>query len=566
MALMVLMPRLGVAQTQQQPAPILLAALQQVVALDGKLEYWVDDTGRTTAAQVAQMNPGWKIYQNGLIVEIDKKKLWLRITVDGTQASEEWWLDLHQPWLDKISLNVLDAQGQWLVKRSGDMVPHSEWSHVSRTPRLQLPLLKSVNTYYVSVEHARVAYPVRVSLQSNAYVGKYSLFEELFFGVCMGVALLVVLMAASLAWAWRDVALARFGVYFLCASLTVMSRMGLNSLLLWPEAPELNAWVGRLLPLLGIASALWFLHAVVRRDEYMPRLEGFLLGFSLFALSVGLVEMIWPSARSFMVAQMSGLLFSVVIALVFVLACWRGNRHTRLLSMGMLPMVVASLFVVMRNAGVQPAGYEIGQFAAIAGLALQTPILLYALIRQAQMLREQRVHEGNIDRVDALTGLSTYGVLEFNLRGSMARAVMNKSSFMLMVVELTNHQAIHDKYGAKTADQAMQTLGGMLRQLRRGVDTAATVQANACAMLLEQKIMPSIAINTATSLLVRSMQPSKNLPKDLQLKLRISLATMPDPLVHEDIGDQPGDCISWMLVNAQTSSSDNAKPIVHLNF
>ena len=556
------------AQIQPQPEPsaIVLDASQQLITMDAKAQYWVDETGQTTVAQLAERKPAWQSYRSGLVLDIHQKKFWLRFTVDGTQATQAWWLDLPQPWLDQVSLNVQDAQGQWQVLRAGDMVPHSKWSHLGRTPRIQLPQLKGVHTYYVSVEHARAAYPARLSLQSDSYVGKFRLFEELFFGVWIGVSILVILLASALAWSWRDSVLARFGVYFLFASFTVMSRMGLNSLLLWPESPYLNAWVARLLPMLGMASGLWFLHAVVKRDEFMPRLERYLMGFALVALGVGLLEAVWPTMRSFHLSQLLGLLFSAVTLLFFLAAMWRGNHHTRLISIGMLPMVVASAFVVLRNAGVQPAGYEIGQFAAIAGLALQTPILLYALIRQSQELREQRVHAGNIDRVDALTGLSTLGVLEFNLRGSLARASMNQHNFMLMLVELTNHKEISDKYGADAANQAMQTLAGLMQRLRRGVDTAARVETSMCMMLMERVITPSMAINTATALLARCLQPSKSLPKDVQLKLRISLANMPEPSVSAEVGDQPGDCIRWLIASAEIHAQKGGKPIQHLNF
>ncbi len=539
---------------------------QPFLALNGSAEYWVDDSGLTTAAQVEQASPVWQPYTDSLILAIDRKKLWMRFTVDGARAKQAWWLDLHQPWLDKVSLNVQDAQGQWLTKRAGDMLPRSQWSHLSRTPRIQLPLINGVHTYYISVEHARVAYPVKLSLQSEAQVDKYRLFEELFFGVYMGVSMLVVVLTALLLWAWRDALLARFGLYFLLASLTVMSRMGLNSLLLWPQSPEFNAWMGRLLPLLGMASGMWFVHGVVRRDEHMPRLESFLLVFTLTALATGVVEMIWPTAHSFALAQLMGLLFSVILLVIFLIALRRGNRHTQLLSFGMLPMVLASLFVVMRNAGVQPAGYEIGQFAAIAGLALQTPILLYALIRQLQLMRERRVHAGNIDRVDPLTGLSTFGVLEFNLRGSLARATMNRHDFMIMLVEIMNWREISEQHGSAVATQAMQTVAALLRAHKREVDTAAFVEHNACALLMERMITPSMAISTATAVLVKSLQPSKSLPKDLKLKLRISLAKFPEPNVAAHVGEQPSDCIRWMMGSAELSAAQSSKPILHLNF
>ncbi len=551
---------------QPEPNPIVLNDSSQLMPLDAKAQYWVDETGQTTVAQLADLKPAWQSYRSGLVLDIHQKKFWLRFTADGTQADQAWWLDLPQPWLDQVSLNVQDAQGQWQVLRAGDMVPHSQWGQLSRTPRIQLPQLKGVHTYYVSVEHARAAYPVRLSLQSDRYLSQYRLFEELFFGVWMGVSVLVVLLATALAWSWRDSVLARFGAYFLFASLTVMSRMGLNSLLLWPESPHLNAWVARLLPLLSMSCGLWFLHAVVKRDEFMPRLERLLMGFALVALGLGVLEAVWPTMRSFQLSQLLGLLFSAVTLLFFLAALWRGNHHTRLISIGILPMVVASAFVVLRNAGVQPAGYEIGQFAAIAGLALQTPILLYALIRQSQELREQRVHAGNIDRVDALTGLSTLGVLEFNLRGSLARASMNQHNFMLMLVELINHKEISEKYGAATANRAMQTLAGLLQRLRRDVDTAARVEASMCMMLMERVITPSMAVNTATALLVRCMQPSKSLPQGVQLKLRISLANMPESDVIAEVGDQPGDCIRWLTVSAELHNNGGGKPIQHLNF
>ncbi len=558
---------LSFAQTSAAPSKaIVLDDAQPFLSLNSRAEYWVDDSGLTTIAQLDQAATVWRPYTDGLVLAIDRKKLWMRFTVDGTQAKQAWWLDLHQPWLDKVSLNVQDAQGQWLTKRAGDMLPRSQWSHLSRTPRIQLPLISGTHTYYLSVEHARVAYPVKVTLQSGAQVDQYRLFEELFFGVYMGVSLLVVALTALLVWAWRDTLLARFGLYFLLASLTVMSRMGLNSLLLWPQSPEFNAWMGRLLPLLGMASGMWFVHGVVRRDEHMPRLESFLLGFTLVALATGVVEMIWPTASSFALAQLMGLLFSVILLVIFLIALRRGNQHTQLLSFGMLPMVVASLFLVTRNAGVQPSGYEIGQFAAIAGLALQTPILLYALIRQSQLMREVRVHAGNIDRVDPLTGLSTLGVLEFNLRGSLARATMNHHDFMIMLVELVNLREISEQHGPAVANQAMQTIAALLRPHKRGVDTAAFVEHNACALLMERVITPSMAINTATAVLVKSLQPSKSLPKDLKLKLRISLAKFPEPDVAAHIGEQPGDCIRWMIGSTELSASQNSKPILHLNF
>ncbi len=569
------------AQGSAQRA-IALSAGQDVLALDGSAEYWLDDSGSTSVADLAAAEgraaagsatsaptPTWLPYRAGLVLQIDRKKLWVRFTVDASAAAGPWWVDLPQPWLDRVGLYVQAADGTWLERKAGDAVPHSQWSHVSRTPRLQLPLTSGVHTYYVSVVHDRAAYPMRMSLQSQAYVDGISVYEQLFFGVCIGVGVLVVLLAAGLAFGWRDAALAYFGVYFLFTMGWIMTRMGVNSLLLWPEQPLLNAFLGRLLPLAAIAAGLAFMHRVVRRDQHMPRIELPLLGLAALAFLLGLWEAIWPSMRGFVVAQLAGLVFGGVLVVLFALSLWRGSTHTRLVCAAMLPMVAASLFVVMRNAGVQSSGYEIGQFAAIGGLALQTPVLLLALIRNGQALREQRVHAGNLDRVDAVTGLSTRGVLEFNLRGALARAEQSGQGFMLMLVHLSNHREIGEKWSAAVASQALASVAGSLHELKRSIDTAAVVDGESLALLIDATGSAKHAApgaNAATSLLVRALQPSKVLPPGLKLQLRITLAHLPEPMVGVVVGDEPADCLTWMRAEADAAALRAAPPIQRLNF
>lgn len=111
------------------------------------------------------------------------------------------------------------------------------------------------------------------------------------------------------------------------------------------------------------------------------------------------------------------------------------------------------------------------------GFFLITCLLLSAL--RTSLLRERQ-----LARTDSLTGVYARRAFEDRLRHDLALAQRRRSAISLAYLDLDDFKAVNDAHGHAEGDQALQTVGRILRTAVREADTAARLGGDEFAVLL----------------------------------------------------------------------------------
>ena len=198
----------------------------------------------------------------------------------------------------------------------------------------------------------------------------------------------------------------------------------------------------------------------------------------------GLVDMFFPTQTSF--AVVNNLILAAIAALlaVIVLTLREGDLNARWVALGFLPILVATLFPVLRNFGLIASGF-FTEYGLILGSAIEMPILFIGLQRRLNQRSEAQGRARALSQTDPLTGLVQRRVFYHRLKGSLMRAKRYNHSCALLVVGVANHRGLLRERGREAAEKALVLAASQLRSLVRDVDTAARVGDQQFALLIE---------------------------------------------------------------------------------
>jgi diguanylate cyclase (GGDEF)-like protein len=104
------------------------------------------------------------------------------------------------------------------------------------------------------------------------------------------------------------------------------------------------------------------------------------------------------------------------------------------------------------------------------------------LIRRRVDLLVGRLSE--LARTDGLTGLLNRRAFDEALQTELERAARQGTRFVLLVGDVDHFKEINDRYGHAAGDRALQSIGAVLRDASRSVDTVARVGGEEFALLL----------------------------------------------------------------------------------
>ena len=186
----VLLAAVSMASTSAWSRTVLdLDVQRQPVALKDWGDYWIDTTGKMTAAQVfASSTSNWQPTQANTIYPVTAgQALWIRFTVPPAPDAERWYLEVPYPSINRASLYTLDATGQWDEQKAGDLVAVKDWPVPHRHPLLPITVSAEVpSTYLLQLENGHsFGTPLRFLSDShlNHSEQQVSLILGVFFGL-----------------------------------------------------------------------------------------------------------------------------------------------------------------------------------------------------------------------------------------------------------------------------------------------------------------------------------------------------------------------------------------------
>jgi len=556
------------------PVPLMLGEQNGPLRLAGRSQQYVDLDGRLSIDEVEARGEDlpWQTHLADTRFTLEQgAALWLRFDVlHSTDAHGE--LELARSGTDLVSLYHRDAQGRWRVQHAGDRLPVRDWAHPDRYPVFGLDSRADTPVrYWVRVEHARVPFSGVFQLHSHHGLLEERIQQQFALGAYFGMALLLTAVALVNMTVFRDAAFALYAVYIGLLCLGLAASLGVGGQFLWPGSVRWNQSAEFLLVPLAGAAALLFIRQVAQPRRLGRTLDRACLILLPPWLAAIAWDQLWPSRLSLQV--LTGISVAAMVLVAAMLwRSWRsGESWLRWFALGMLPMLVASALPVMRNFNLISSGF-LSQYGMVIAAALEAPMLIYALLLRSQLQHEAQVRARALERTEPLTGLMPSHHFLLNLHHSLVRSQRYGHQSALLLVHLDNHGEIARRHGREIADRALVIAASQLRQTARDVDTAARVDDDSFALLMEGPVRAQHAINTATSLVANGLRPSPRLPAATTLRLRVVVALLPDaksPVKGQGTDETAQDasaCLEWLHEGMRTLAEDPRKAILRLNF
>ncbi len=144
----------------------------------------------------------------------------------------------------------------------------------------------------------------------------------------------------------------------------------------------------------------------------------------------------------------------------------------------------ATMLVQISVAAISDAQGELAGAVAILRDTTSEQHAQRILLETQQRLQSANAELERMAHTDALTGLANRRLLLSRLEEEYARARRHGSSLALLMIDLDHFKQVNDTRGHLAGDRVLETIGALLRALKRPVDVAARYGGEEFALLL----------------------------------------------------------------------------------
>ena len=506
---------------------------QQPVALKDWGDYWIDTTGKMTAAQVfAARTNNWQPTQSDIIYPVKVgQALWIRFAVPPAPDDERWYLEVPYPSVNRASLFTLDSSGPWGEQKSGDLVAVNRWPVPHRHPLLPIAVsAEAPSSYMLRLENGH-SFGMSLQFISESHLNRSGQRASLILGIFFGLVGLTVVVSALSALSLRDPAYGFYAASVTLMGLTQATVSGVAGLHLWPDAPGWNDVSTSVLPILELTATLMFVSAVISLPERSARLHRLFIGIALLGLLAAVAVALVPIDVRMRVL-MSYVFLPQILALSALVWAWRrDDRFAPWLILGFAPVAFAVACISARNMGWLPVSF-LTQHASQIAVSFELPILMVILMLRSQQHRENKRRILGLDRMDPATGLINGHVFAERLMRMIARSERLKQQSAVMLIDIVNIEQIERDYGRKTAEELPLRVAQRLLSTAREIDSVARLSERRFGMLVEGPFNTKDAGTLGPRIVARSLMPYKGLHIDCTAQVRVAYALVPHQSTH----------------------------------
>lgn len=533
------------AQTGAKSPALRLTDHTAPADLQPSLRFFLDASGQLTVADIDRMNADQFAPVTGVPLKLEGGTLWQRFDVVLDHTPRPWHLTVPLPALDEVTLYFRDNTGQWVQQEAGDTRVMSRWALPGRYPVFSLSADQNVPVrYYLQIRHSRVPYSAIPKVITDVQLIGLRQNEHMLLGIYFGLAMLVVVLAAGNALAYRDPGFGTYALYVAMLSAAQGITTGVAGLYWWPMSPQLNNAGAIFFSAMSAASALWFVHTITRTAQIFPLLSR-LMQLLIVALPLcGIVNALLLNATAFAAYNALVSLGIAVLVLALVTALFRAEGQPRWVGVGFFPVVLAAVFPILRNYGVIESSF-MTQYAVMIGSAIAAPVLFYGLYQRLLRSRLPSSRARSLQTIDPLTGLHSPRVLVGRLRQALTIAMRHQQPFAILMVNLVNLGNLQQHHGRETGERALVMAAARIRAAARPTDTVARAGEAQFALLMDGPVSALLANEIATKILASGLRPSDELPDAEPLQFHIAIGHLDDMASLPDT--QADGCFARML-------------------
>ena len=547
--------------------PITLDGLLRSVPLAQHSVFWIDPGGTMTVQDIEdrQASLPLAVRHAGHRVRLgERAALWVRFDAWVRDNRSHWELELTRSGTDRISLYHRLADGHWHEQHAGDHLPVSEWANADRYPVFGLDMRSDAPvTYWVRIEHARVPFSGELVIHSHDHLRELRMQQQFLLGAYFGMTLLLTMVALANALVFRDSSFGAYAIYISLLGLSLAASLGVGGQFVWPHSASWNSVAEFILLPLAAVAALLFVRHVVQPRRIGRSLDRLSLTLAGVFLLVTAWDVIAPSPHSFNALTVTGSL-TLVVVYAMLWAAWRtGDRWVRWIALGILPVLLAGSLPVLRNFGLISSGF-LTQYATVIAAAIEAPLLIYGLLQRSSLQHEAQARARALVITEPLTGLTNRHNFMLRLHDSLVRAQRYQHKNALLLIALDNHDGFNAEHGREVADRALVLTGSLLRSVARDIDTAARVDDNLFALLMEGPVRAAQAVAAATAIVAGGLRPSDQLPVGSSMRFKVVIALLPDEGHELQLDTQTH--MGWLRDALDDLRRDKRKGIATLNF
>lgn len=522
-------------------APIVFAQLASVPSAGielTKLEVLHNVPVGLTLAQVQSGQAGPFVAQPHLDLTHAEwgRAFWLRLHLQASAAQaaqpaqpERAVLALPRPYLDDVRLHTPGSTPAepWSVQQAGDFFAPDAHSVRSMYPKFVIAMPGQAAwqggqqmVLYMQIDHsAPVALKLEITPERS--MQDRDLLALVLYCLGFGGIVLVALITAAMAWAYRDSIYAWYSAYAACAALACAAHAGLAHHLLWPVSGYWPGTAVLFFILLSCACLMKFTLALSKQHLTQPFWQHVVHVFCVLCVLIAIGFVIFTQYwREYYFATLGAILVTMGAAVILMAMSARlGSKLAQAWLLAFVPLFTTIVLAVLEGVGLLQAtdwSYSLVIYAAtievlVLGLALQW----YARARHGERERRRMLSD-----VDPLTGFVTANAFHAQLQRDWHNQAARKLDHALVYVELRTQ--------ATSAAQLEDLFKRSVRIMRSATHTSDVVSR------LDSKLMaismPNVQMGDDLSqrlsrIIALGLMPDRSDPQANVLQFRIAATT-----------------------------------------
>ncbi len=463
------------------------------------------------------------------------KTLWIRLTLPAADDRERWYLELPMSSLDHVAVYTREASDGWLLAEAGDHVPVSKWPVPARYALMPLQVSAEGPTQYVVAIRSNTSFSAPLQLVTESGFNQREQRVSLLLGMLFGLGLLVAVYSALSAIVLRHWGYGWYALYAFMATAAQAALSGIAGFMLWPKWPHWADVAPATLSLLAMAPLLLAV-AYVAGFRHRAPLWGWLAAVCAGAIAAlaGVVALVLPASDLRDVALPGAALVAMLVLLSLLVRSQRfGVRACRWLLVAVLPVLLAALLPISRELGWVPYSFWTQHGVQLA-LVWELPFSLLALAIHSQERRAVHQRMSELRRVDGTTGLLTQRAFADRLQRAARYAQRANHQVGVLRMEVAQWGELRRTHGPVVLDEVLLRLAARFVSVVRDIDAVSHFGDGVFHALVEDPVDDKKVAQLAHQLLARALAPFEQLPRGLQLRLKVHVVMLPSRYSSSD--------------------------------
>jgi two-component system, sensor histidine kinase LadS len=534
---------------------------RQPVMLHDAGDAWVDEGGKASVEDVVRdTGIRWHSTNDNNIYKLDKgQALWVRFTAPPAPTAERWYLEVPYPGVDRVTLFVQNAAGEWTARTAGDTIAISDWPLPHRHPIMPVSVSpQNPRMHLLRIQNGTI-FGAPLQFVSDSYMGRNEQGISLALGIYFGLVVLAVMLSVTGAVTLQDQGYVLYSISAVLMALTQATITGLAGLHLWGDVPWWNNMAPQVMPLFAIASLQLFFAEVVSLRERSRMFYRLLLVGAFISVPLAIYLMITPDVMQRLNLIVVYFLAATAAGLgVVIWAALRGDRYAPWLLLGSSPVAIGAMFPIARAAGLIPISTWTTHGMQFA-IAAELPILLIVLAMRSQHRREHVRRIQGLDRIDPATGLINAAVFHERLVRLIARSQRLKFRSAMLLVDVGNIDQIRRQFDSDSARELTLRVAGRLLSVAREIDTVARLSEHRFGILLEGPLHADEVAEAGPRIVARCLMPFKGRPLEWSAHVRVAQALIPMD------GTDPSQLIGRLEMLLASAPADSRRAVFMLS-